>query len=81
MVCPKSKRMSALLIVDPAKARAEILAAFLAGAGNRTKAAAALEIPLRSLQHYVTKLGLWSDIDVLCSDNGFEVNTARRRNE
>jgi hypothetical protein len=66
-------RMGALIVVDPATAKAEILASIDAAKGNRTRAAEALGAKHRSLLRWIDKLALWPEIDRLCKAKGYDV--------
>lgn len=72
-------KLGALIVLDRAKAISDILDAFTVAEGNRTKAAKILDIPLRSLHHYVKMLGLWPAIDSLCEAKGFTIKPGKCR--
>jgi hypothetical protein len=74
-------RIGALIALEPARARSEILAALEAAKGNRSEAAAALGAPIRTFHNWIDKLGLWPDIDALCRDHGFDVHAGPPRRE
>ena len=72
-------KLGAQIILDRAEGIKQILDAFRRAEGNRTRAAEILEIPIRSLHHYCTSLGLWPAIDALCAAEGFKVKHGTKR--
>jgi hypothetical protein len=72
-------RIGALIHIDPALARAEILAAIDAAKGSRTHAAEAMGAPLRTLHNWIQALGLGHDIDALCTRKGYHVQPGPER--
>lgn len=65
--------MGALIVVDPDKAKAEILDAIDKAKGNRTHAANAIGATQRNLLRWIAKLDMWPDVDALCQEKGYTV--------
>ena len=72
-------KLGATLVLDRAEGIRQILDAFTRAKGNRTKAAALLQVPLRSLHYYVKTLGLLETVDALCLAEGFAVKHGAKR--
>lgn len=69
----------ALIVVDPEEAKRRILRAFEESEGSRSGAAQAMDVPERTLYHWISKLQMEADIDRVCAENGFEVHRGAPR--
>jgi len=65
--------MGALIKLDPAAAKAKIVAAFRQAEGNRTRAAKVLDVSERNFYRWVEKLGMWDELDGIVRANGWQV--------
>lgn len=69
----------ALIIVNPDEARRRILDAIDEAKGNRTRAAEALDAPLRTFHNWLDRLDLWPEVDRLCHSRGYDVHPGPTR--